>query len=90
MARAEADEVVAPAEANRTVADPGARGPRQLFIHRHGLRDEERDPAADAACYDAIRQNLKPGVPVIEMDCNINDPEFADLCANTLLDLLRK
>jgi uncharacterized protein (UPF0261 family) len=48
------------------------------------------DPAADTACYNAIRQNLRPGIKVIESDHNINDPEFADLCANTLLDLLGK
>ena len=48
------------------------------------------DPAADAACYNAIRQNLRPGIEVIESDHNINDPEFADLCANTLLKCLQK
>ncbi len=48
------------------------------------------DPAADLACYNAIRQNLRPGIEVIESNSNINDPEFADLCANTLLKLLQK
>jgi uncharacterized protein (UPF0261 family) len=48
------------------------------------------DPAADAACYNAIRDNLRPGIQVIESNHNINDPEFADLCANTLLKLLGK
>lgn len=47
------------------------------------------DPEADRACYDAIRENLKPGIEVIESDANINDPEFADLCANTLLRFLQ-
>lgn len=47
------------------------------------------DPEADAACYNAIRQHLRPGIQVIEADANINDPEFADLCANTLLSLLQ-
>jgi len=47
------------------------------------------DPEADQACYDAIKQNLKPGIPVIEMDNNINDPEFADKCAELLLDMLK-
>lgn len=47
------------------------------------------DPAADQACYDAIKQNLKPGIPVIEMDHNINDPEFANKCAELLLDMLK-
>ncbi len=46
------------------------------------------DPEADAACYSAIRQNLHPGIEVIEADYNINDPEFADLCAKTLLRLM--
>ncbi len=48
------------------------------------------DPAADAACYNAIRENLRPGIEVIEVDYNINDPEFADLCANTLLKFLKR
>jgi uncharacterized protein (UPF0261 family) len=48
------------------------------------------DPEADAACYDTLRKNLKPGIQVIEANNNINDPEFADLCANTLLKLLNK
>jgi len=47
------------------------------------------DPEADQACYDAIKQHLRPGIPVFEMDHNINDPEFADKCAEVLLDMLR-
>jgi uncharacterized protein (UPF0261 family) len=47
------------------------------------------EPAADAACYDAIKKNLKPGIPVIELDHNINDPEFADKCAELLLEMLK-
>jgi len=48
------------------------------------------DPEADQACYDAIKKNLKPGISVIEMDNNINDPEFSDKCAELLLDMLNK
>ncbi len=48
------------------------------------------DPEADQACYDAIKKNLKPDIPVIEMDNNINDPEFSDKCAKLLLDMLNK
>jgi len=48
------------------------------------------DPKADQACFEAIKANLKPGVPVIEMDNNINDPEFSGKVAETLLDLLKK
>jgi len=48
------------------------------------------DPAADKACFDAIKQNLKPGIPVIEVDHNINDPEFSGKVAETMLSLLKK
>ena len=46
------------------------------------------DPEADKACYDAIKKNLKPGVRVVELDYNINDPEFADKSAELLLEML--
>jgi uncharacterized protein (UPF0261 family) len=46
------------------------------------------NPQADQACYDSIKRNLRPDVPVIEMDHNVNDPEFADRCAQLLLDML--
>ncbi len=46
------------------------------------------DPVADQACFEAIKKNIKPGIPVIEMDHNINDPEFADRCAQLLLEWL--
>jgi uncharacterized protein (UPF0261 family) len=42
-------------------------------------------PEADQALYDALKANLRPGIPVIEMDCEINDPAFAQRCAETLL-----
>lgn len=48
------------------------------------------DPQADQACFDAIKKNLKPGIPVIEMDNNINDPEFSAKVAETLLSMLTK
>ena len=46
------------------------------------------DPAADQALFDEIRANLRKDIPVLEMDCEINDPEFAEACANTLLRLM--
>lgn len=47
------------------------------------------DPEADAACYEAIKAHLKPGIPVIEMDNNINDPAFAEKAVDVLLTMLR-
>ena len=46
------------------------------------------DPAADQTLFDEIRANLRKDIPVLEMDCKINDPEFAEACANTLLQLM--
>jgi len=48
------------------------------------------DPEADKACFDAIKKNLKPGIPVIEMNNNINDPEFSDKCTELLLNMLEE
>jgi uncharacterized protein (UPF0261 family) len=48
------------------------------------------DPEADAACFDAIEDHLKPGIPVIEVDANINDPVFADRAAEMVLGMLKK
>jgi uncharacterized protein (UPF0261 family) len=43
------------------------------------------DPAADHALFEAIKANLRRDIEVIEMDCAINDPAFAEACANALL-----
>jgi uncharacterized protein (UPF0261 family) len=48
------------------------------------------DPEADRACFEAIKKNVKPGVPVIEMDNNINDTAFSEKVAYTLLDMLKR
>ncbi|MCS7352422.1 MAG: Tm-1-like ATP-binding domain-containing protein, partial [Anaerolineae bacterium] len=48
------------------------------------------DPEADRACYEAIKANVRPGIPVFELDHNINDTEFADYVADTLLRLIEQ
>jgi uncharacterized protein (UPF0261 family) len=73
-----------------------AIGPVAILIPLRGvsqldsLGGEFWDPQADEACFMAIKQDLKPGIPVIEMENNVNDPEFADRVAQTLLDMLEK
>lgn len=42
-------------------------------------------PEADAAFCESLKSNLRPDVPVIEMDCNVNDPGFSERCARELL-----
>ena len=48
------------------------------------------DPVADGACFAAIRENLRPGIPVEELDLNINDPEFADRAADLMVELINE
>ena len=43
-------------------------------------------PTAPAS--EPSRDNLKPGIEVLEMDHNINDPAFADRAAGVLLGML--
>lgn len=47
------------------------------------------DPEADRACFETIKARVRPDIPVIEMDHNINDPEFAERCAAVLLEMLK-
>lgn len=48
------------------------------------------DAAADTALFSALKQNLRTDVPVAELDANINDPKFAEACAQALLQLLQR
>lgn len=43
------------------------------------------DSAADKALFETLKQNLRKDIPIIELDCVINDPKFAEACAQTLL-----
>lgn len=70
-------------------------GPVTVLIPREGISvisapgQPFHDPAADAALFTALKQYLRAGIPVIELDCNINDPIFAQACAEALLANLR-
>jgi uncharacterized protein (UPF0261 family) len=41
-------------------------------------------PEADQALFSAIKKNVRSDIPVIEMDCVINDPAFAEACVEHL------
>lgn len=43
-------------------------------------------PEADQALAEALKKNLRADIPVFEMDCNVNDPPFAQRCAEQLLE----
>jgi uncharacterized protein (UPF0261 family) len=70
-------------------------GPVAFFLPLKGvsmLDAPEKEfwwPEANQALFNAIKDNLKPEIPVYEMDCNINDDEFADAMANKMLEFLK-
>jgi len=70
-----------------------AKGPTVLMLPLQGLSAIDRpgqpfdEPAARAALYDALRRTRGP-VELIELDNHINDLEFAETAARTLLRLL--
>jgi uncharacterized protein (UPF0261 family) len=47
------------------------------------------DHAADAALFTAIKTNLRQDIPLIELDCAINDEAFAEGCVKALLTNIR-
>jgi len=83
------------AEIGRRMAEQlrAARGPTVLVLPLRGVSmiDGEgqpfHDPAANQALFDALREGVGERVRVIEVDAHINDPEFAEAIARTLLSL---
>lgn len=71
-----------------------SRGPVAVLVPRQGFSMIDAPgepfwwPEADQAFVDALRQNLRPDIPLQELDANINDPVFARTCAETLLGLM--
>jgi len=43
-------------------------------------------PEADQALFRALKENLRSDIPVVELDCVINDPIFAETCVERLLE----
>jgi uncharacterized protein (UPF0261 family) len=66
-------------------------GPATVLLPRGGISmisapgQPFYDPVADEALFTALRQHLRPDIPVVESLANINDPAFAKLCADALL-----
>jgi uncharacterized protein (UPF0261 family) len=68
-----------------------SRGPVSVLIPRRGISvisaagGAFQDQHADAALFDALASGLRPDVPCIALDCEINDPAFARACVEALL-----
>jgi uncharacterized protein (UPF0261 family) len=72
-----------------------SRGPVSVLIPLRGLSMIDAEggpfwwPEADQALRDALKENLRGDISLIELDCNVNDPKFAQRCAETLLESMK-
>ena len=70
------------------------RGPTAVLVPLRGVSAIDRAgqpfwwPEADAALFQSLRNWMAPQVKLIEVDLHINDPEFAEMAARTLLGFL--
>jgi uncharacterized protein (UPF0261 family) len=94
LMRTTRDEMV---ELGRQIARKlsAATGPTALFVPLKGVSmiDAEGQPfhdaEADAALFDVLRSEVGGNVELIEMDNNVNDPEFADAMADKLDEYMK-
>lgn len=72
-----------------------AKGPVAFLLPMRGVSilDGDGQPfcdrVADKACFDAIRANVREGIPVIEVDANINDALFSAKAIELILELMK-
>jgi uncharacterized protein (UPF0261 family) len=72
-----------------------ATGPVAFLIPLRGVSmlDGDGQPFcdrdADRAMFAAIKANVKPGIPIVEVDLNINDPPFATQAVEMMLELMK-
>jgi uncharacterized protein (UPF0261 family) len=70
-----------------------ATGPTAVMLPLRGVSAIDAEgkpfwwPEADLALFDSIRKGMR--FPAIERDLHINDPVFAEGCANKLLEMIR-
>jgi len=71
-----------------------AQGPIAFLIPLRGVSilDGDGQPfcdrEADAAMFGAIEAGLRGDIPYVELDCNINDPEFSAKAVEMMLELI--
>jgi uncharacterized protein (UPF0261 family) len=64
--------------------------PRKAISVISAAGQKFHDPIADQSLFSAIKSGLRADIPVVEMDCAINDAAFADACVEALLKNMRQ
>jgi uncharacterized protein (UPF0261 family) len=72
-----------------------ATGPIKVLIPLKGFcmychpGEPLHDPEGDRMLIETLKKHLKPGIPILEVDSHINDPQFADTAAAEMIQLIR-
>jgi uncharacterized protein (UPF0261 family) len=72
-----------------------ARGPTAVLLPLRGVSAIDREgqpfwwPEADEALFQSLRNWMSPHVKLLEFDVHINDPEFARVAVETLMELIK-
>lgn len=73
-----------------------ARGPVRIAVPTRGLSIPNTpdgpfwDPEADTAFLQALRDQMRPDIPVLTYDHHVNDPEFGRTVARLFLELTQE
>ncbi len=73
-----------------------AKGPTQVFIPLRGFSYPDREhlahwePEGNQAFIAALKNYLRPSIPLQEIDAHINDPEFIDPLTDAFLSMMEK
>jgi uncharacterized protein (UPF0261 family) len=86
------------AELGRILAEKAnqSAAPVAFFLPLHGISILDSPggefwwPEADRALFDAIKTHARPGIPVYELGCNINDTVFAEAVTGKLWEFVQR
>jgi len=72
-----------------------ARGPVAVLIPLQGWTNWDKeggelyDPAADRAFVESLKKHTKPRIRIVEIDCHMNDPVFAETAVHVLDKMMK-
>lgn len=73
-----------------------AKGPVKVFIPLKGWSFPDREglghwePEGNQVLVDALKENLNPSIPLLELDAHINDPDFIDPVIEEFMSMMKK
>jgi uncharacterized protein (UPF0261 family) len=73
-----------------------AKGPVKVFIPLKGWSFPDReglahwDPEGNQVLVDALKRDLSPSIPLVELDAHINDPDFIDPVVEAFMDMMEE